>query len=80
MAIIGVERTLINTIRKRERKCIGHILRGASLLIKGYGRKMKGKKTSGRSRQMMLDWMMTDGHGKLKEEVQQSTTRRVVTS
>jgi len=28
----------------------------------------KGKKTRGRSRQMMLDWMMADGYGKLKEE------------
>jgi len=31
---------------------------------------MKVKKTRGRHRQMMLDWMMTDGYGKLKEEAQ----------
>jgi len=24
---------------------------------------MKGKKTRGRPRQVMLDWMMTDGYG-----------------
>jgi len=33
--------------------------------------KIRGKTTSGRPRQMMLDWMMADGYGKLKEEAQQ---------
>jgi len=33
--------------------------------------KMKGKKTRGRPRQTMLDWMMTDVYGKMKEEAQQ---------
>jgi len=33
--------------------------------------KMKGKKTRGRLGQMIMDWMTTDGYGKLKEEAQQ---------
>ena len=34
--------------------------------------KMMGRRTRGRPRQMMLDWMMTDGSYKqLKEEAQQ---------
>ena len=33
--------------------------------------KMEGKKARGRPRQMMLDLMMADVYGKLKEEAQQ---------
>ena len=32
---------------------------------------MEGKKTRGRPRQMMLNWMMADDYGKVKEEAQQ---------
>jgi len=32
---------------------------------------MLGKRSKGRPRQMMLDWMMVEGYKKLKEEVQQ---------
>src|SRR6218665_3220843 len=55
----------INTIRKRQRKWIGHILR-VDLLLRSV---MEGKERRGR--QMMLDRTMTDGYGKLKEEAQQ---------
>src|SRR6218665_3112544 len=68
LAGIGEERAMTHTIRKRQRKWIGHILRGNSLsrtVIKG---KMEGKETRGRPRQMMLNWMMADSYGKLKEE------------
>jgi len=37
--------------------------------------KMKRKKTRGRPRQMMLDWVITDGYGKLKEEAKQREER-----
>lgn len=40
----------------------------AKTVIEG---KMKGKKTRGRLRQMMLDWRMTNGYEKPKEEAQQ---------
>lgn len=32
--------------------------------------RLDGKRMGGRPRQMLLDWMMVDGYGKLKEEVQ----------
>ena len=32
--------------------------------------KMEGKRTRGRPRQMLLDWMMTDGYKNLKETAQ----------
>ena len=69
---IGEERTLIRTIRVRQRKWIGHTLRGDSLLRTVIEGKMMGRRTRGRPRQMMLDWMMTDGsYRQLKEEAQQ---------
>jgi len=62
---------MIHTIIKRQKKWIGLVLRGDSLprtIIKG---KTEGKKTSRRPRQMMLDWMIADSYGRLKEEAQQ---------
>jgi hypothetical protein len=38
-----------------------HALRGESLLRTGKNGKIEGKGTRGRSRQMLLDWMMTYG-------------------
>jgi hypothetical protein len=32
---------------------------------------MEGRRTRGRQREMMLDWIMEDGYRKLKEEAQQ---------
>src|SRR6218665_4201061 len=37
----------------------------------GNRRKMLGKRSRGRPRQMMLDWMMVEGYRKLKEQAQQ---------
>src|SRR6218665_1329100 len=76
MAMFGEERTLRNTIRKRQRKWIGHILRGDSLLRTVMEGKMKGKKRRGRPRWMLLDLMMTDRYGKLKETQQREEWRR----
>ena len=78
LGIIGEERVLIRTIRERQRKWIGHTLRGDSLLRTIIEGKMEGRKTRGRPRQMLLDWMMTYDYRKLKEEAQ--TKRGVATS
>ena len=37
---------------------------------------MLGKRSTGRLRQMMLDWMMVEGYEKLKEEAQQREERQ----
>lgn len=55
LAVIGEERTLIYTVRKRQRKWIGNMLRRDPLLRMVVKGKMDGKKTRGRRRQMMLD-------------------------
>src|SRR6218665_1959568 len=67
---IGEEGSLIHTKETRQKKWIGHTLRGESLLKTVIEGKML-KKSRGRPRQMMLDWMMVEGYRKLKEQAQQ---------
>ena len=78
MGKVGEERDFIHTIRERQRKWIGHTLRGESLVRTVIEGKMKGRKTRGRPRQMMLDWMMKDGYK--KTEGGGSTEEGVATS
>jgi len=68
--MVDEERDIIRTIRERQRKWIGHTLRSDSLLRTVIEGRMEGRKTAGRPRQMMLDWMMKDGYSRLKEEAQ----------
>src|ERR1043165_9471561 len=65
------KRSLITTLRERQKNWIGHILRGDSLLRDIIEGRMERKRTSGRPRQMMLGGMMTNGYGDLKEKAQQ---------
>src|SRR6218665_2140035 len=62
--------TLISTIRARQRNWMGHLLRGDSLQREIMEERMEGKRERGRPRQKLLDWMMSEGYGKLKEEAQ----------
>src|ERR1043165_1287848 len=65
------KRSLITTLRDRQKNWIGHILRGDSLLRDIIEGTMEGKRTRGRPRQMMLGGMMSNGYGELKEKAQQ---------
>ena len=70
LRMVGEERSILATIKKRQRNWIGHILRGDSLgreIIEG---RMEGRKGRGRPRQKLLDWMMREGYKELKEEAQ----------
>lgn len=66
LEIIGGERALIPTIRKRQ-KCAGHTLKGDSTK-NGYRIKNGGKENKQIPGQMMLDLTKGDGYGKLKEQ------------
>src|SRR6218665_2211317 len=66
LTLVGEERSLISTIRARQRNWMGHLLRGDSL----QREIREGKRGRGRPRQKLLEWMMTEGYGKLKEEAQ----------
>jgi len=49
-------------MKTRQKKCIGHTLKGESLLKTIMEGKMLGKRSRGRPRQMMLDWIMVEGY------------------
>ena len=68
--MIDEQSKFMKTIGERQRKWIGHTLQGESLLRMVIEGKMEGKRTRGRSRQMMLDWMMVDGFQTLKGKAQ----------
>ena len=75
LGMIGEERSLVDTIQKRQRNWIGHILRGNSLLKVIIEGRMMGRKIQGRPRMKLLDWMMNGEKGKtydtLKREAQE---------
>ena len=64
LLLVNEERSLIDTIRQRQKNWIGHILRGESLLRTVLEGRIPGKKTRERPRMMLLDWMM-DGERKM---------------
>ena len=71
LQMVEEKRAMIKTIQERQRRWIGHIMRGNSLLRTIIEGKMKGKKTRGRPRKMTLDWMMEQGdYKRMKEEAQ----------
>ena len=56
---VGVERQLLNTIRRRQWKFVGHVLRREGWIEKNIlEAEMGGKRARGRQRLKMLDWMM----------------------
>ena len=56
---VGVERELINTLRSRKKRWIGHVLRGDGLLKEVIEGRMEGSKPRGRPRLGMLDDLIT---------------------
>jgi len=57
LAMIEEEGALIRTIRKRQRKWIGHILRGDSLLRTVIKGKWRGRKQEGDLDSWMVPWV-----------------------
>ena len=56
---VGAERQLLNTIRRRQWKFVGHELRREGGIEKNIlEAEMGGKRARGRQRLKMLDWMM----------------------
>ncbi len=55
---INEERSFMTTLRKRQKNWIGHVMRNDNTLRNVTEGKINGKKSRGRPRMKMLDWMM----------------------
>src|SRR6218665_3129140 len=64
----------VKTIRTRQRKWMGHIMREDLLEREIIEGRMEGKRGRGRPRKKLLDWVMSEGYSKLKEEAQHRDT------
>jgi len=53
-------RSLMNTIRRRQKNWLGHVLRSESLLRTVLEGRMEGTRTHGRQSDMMIDWMKSN--------------------
>ena len=64
---VGEERSLIETLERRRKNWIGHVLRGDGLLREVLEERMEGKRLKGRPRVKMLDGLMgRESYSKLK--------------
>jgi len=59
LQMVETEREIMDTVRSRQKRWLGHILRHDSLLrITLEGQIQGGKKTYGRPITMLLDWIL----------------------
>ena len=67
LQMVATEREIMNTVRSRQKRWLGHILRHDSLLrlrITSEGQ-IQGKKVYGRPRIMLLDWLLKTEEGSI---------------
>ena len=80
--MVDESRSLLETLRKRQKNWMGHVLRHDSLLKKVIEGRLQGKKTPGRPRTMLLDALMQEDEvnvidcAKLKEKAHDRETCR----
>ena len=60
LGMVDESRSLMKSLRKRQKNWIGHVLRHDSLLQKVIEGRFQGKKTPGRPRTMFLDALMQE--------------------
>ena len=58
---VGESRTLLSTIRRRQKNWMGHVLRGKGLVQDLIEGRMEGKRPRGRPRMGMLDYLKGEG-------------------
>ena len=67
---VGEERSLIDTIRKRKKNWIEHVVRGEGLLKLVLEGRMEGRKTRGRPRVGMIDDLLEGSYAVMKHSAQ----------
>jgi len=58
--MVDENRSLMNTVRQRQKNRSGHVLRSESLLRTVLEGRMEGTRTRGRQSDTMLDWMKSN--------------------
>ena len=63
LQIVETEREMMDTVRSRQNRWLGHILRHDSLLRIMLEEQIQGKKVYGRPRTVFLDWLLKTEEG-----------------
>ena len=63
--MVATEREIMDTIRNRQKRRLGHILRHDSLLSITLEGQIQGKKAYGIPRTMLLDWLLMTEEGNI---------------
>ena len=67
---VRIDRELLNALRIRKKRWIGHVLRGNGMLKEIIQGRMEGKRTRGRPRFGMLSDLITSSYGEMKREAE----------
>ena len=70
LGAVGEKRCLVETILKRKKGWIGHVLRGGGLLRDVIEGRMEGKRTRGRPRMGMIDELKGDSYVNMKRRAE----------
>jgi len=77
LKMVETEREIMDTIRSRQKRLLGHILRHDSLLRITLEGQIQGKKAYGRPRTIFMDWLLKTEEGNISyEELKMSTQDR----
>ena len=77
LQIVATEREIMDTVRSRQKRWLGHILRHDSLLRITLEGQTQEKKAYGRPRTMFLDWLLKTEEGNTSyEELKMSAQDR----
>ena len=77
LQVVATERKIMDTVRSRQKRWLGHILRHDSSLRITLEGQIQGKKAYGRPRTMLLDWIQKTEEGNISyEELKMSAQDR----
>jgi len=68
LKMVETEREMMDTVRSRQKRWLGHILRHDSLLRITLEGQIQGKEAYGRPRTMLLDWLLKTEEGNISYE------------